>query len=483
MNVFDKRPLSLILCILLGSFAFFTFGDTLVRAAVILTAIFAFLFAMFFAKERRKKIIVIICTVAMLLSSLFSFLYFDLYFKAYKRFEGDVCVTGKITSYSSSPSGIDLTVKTKDVNGKPFSKYKLKVYLNYGEATDISVGNTVIITGAIEPFGEGSGKDAFNYNYSTGISGKIDDVKSIISLENGNPGLSYHLSSYRDAISRRIILASDQTSGGLMAAFLIGDRAYLSDNVATAFTRLGITHILALSGMHLVLLIGGFEKLLAIFGVHKKLRKILGILLCTFYVILTGFPASVLRAGIMLIITSTLFLISERSDSITSLFISAFLIILVTPYAVYDVSLCLSVLATFGIIPFVEKNINKSSSGFKGKIKEMLKTLLVSMILSVFAIGTTLIITTFQFNTLSLAGIIATLIFSVIPDPFLYLGVLTAIFGNFGPFGFITKICLILFSPFRPFILQFQRLQCNINIFYPVHIYNIYPFKRAISGV
>ena len=440
MNVFDKRPLSLILCILLGSFAFFTFGSTLVKGTVIVAGVLTLLFALFLAKEKRKKVIVILCSIAIFLSSFLSFLYFDLYFKAHKRFEGEVTVNGVITEYESGANGIEFTVKTDNINDKPFSKYKLKVYLSYGKETNLSVGNKITLSGIIEEFNTGDAVDDFNYNYATGISGKIDDVKSIEVIGSGRPGLLYYLRSYRDTLSRRIIASSDAASGGLMAAFLLGDRGYLSTGIETSFTRLGITHILALSGMHLVLLIGGFEKILAILGVNKKLRKILGILLCAFYVALTGFPASVLRAGIMLILASTLFLISERSDSITSLFISAFVIIVATPYAVYDVSLCLSVLATFGIVPFVERKQNDQITGFRGKIKEILKTVLVSIVLSTFAIGTTLVITTFQFQTISMLGIIATLIFSAITDPFLYLGVLNAIFGSFGPFGFITKI-------------------------------------------
>ena len=440
MNVFDKRPLSLILGITMGSFAFFTFGSTLVKGAVIVAGILTLLFALFLTKEKRKKIIVIICSCAILISSFFSFLYFDLYFKAHKRFEGEVTVNGIITQYNSSQNGVDFIIKCKDINRTPLSKYKLKVYSNYTEAKNLSVGSEIFITGIIEDFNPGHDADDFNYNYASGISGKITNIKSIEVVGTGKPGLNYLLSSYRDSLSRRIILSSDISSGGLMAAFLLGNKNYLSQNVETSFTRLGITHILALSGMHLVLLIGGFEKMLAIFGVNKKIRKILGIALCIFYVILTGFPASVLRAGIMLVISSTLFVISERSDSITSLFISAFLIILFIPYAVYDVSLCLSVLATLGIVPFIEKNNDKYGGGFVGKIKGLATTTLFSVILSIFAIGATLIITTFQFKSLSMFGVIATIIFSAITDPFLYLGVLNVIFGSFGPFGFITKI-------------------------------------------
>ena len=463
MNVFDKRPLSLILCMLLGSFAFFTFGSTLVKGTVIVAGVLVLLFALFLTKEKRKKIIIILCSVAIFISSFFSFLYFDLYFKAYKRFDGDVTINGVVTNYSSTTNGIDMTVKTKDVNGAPFSRYKIKVYLSYGEATNLSLGSKVTITGTIEQFNPGDAVDDFNYNYAQGISGKIDDAKSIEVTGSGKLPVGYYLKSYRDALSRRIILSSESASGGLMAAFLLGDRGYLSDNVETSFTRLGITHILALSGMHLVLLIGGFEKILAILGIHKKARKILGISLCAFYVIITGFPASVLRAGIMLILSSMLFLISERSDSITSLFISTLLIILITPYAVYDVSLWLSVLATFGIIPFVEKKSYAQPVGFASKLKEAFKTIIISIILSKFAIGTTLVITTFQFETISMLGIVATLIFSAITDPFLYLGVLNVIFGSYGPVGFITKIYGNLIIHIANLMSSIDGVYCSTN--------------------
>ena len=106
---------------------------------------------------------------------------------------------------------------------------------------------------------------------------------------------------------------SDAETGGLLGAILLGDRTYLSGQTSLDFSRIGISHVLALSGMHLAILILGIEKLLSLIGISKKARYIITIILTLAYVALTGFSVSVVRAGIMLIIRSLLHLISMVS--------------------------------------------------------------------------------------------------------------------------------------------------------------------------
>ena len=95
----------------------------------------------------------------------------------------------------------------------------------------------------------------------------------------------------------------------------------------------------------------------------------------------------------------------------------------------------------------------------------MLYSLIVSVILSVFAICATLIITTQQFRSLSLLGITATLLFSAITDPLLYLGVLTAVFGKFGPFGSITKIYCNILIRMANMLSSVDGIYCTTSFF------------------
>ena len=65
-------------------------------------------------------------------------------------------------------------------------------------------------------------------------------------------------------------------------------------------------------------------------------------------------PSSVVRASFLLIINATLFLIAKTKDSFTSLCIAVLILVLIEPYAVFDLSLWLSAFATLGIVSFSE---------------------------------------------------------------------------------------------------------------------------------
>lgn len=88
--------------------------------------------------------------------------------------------------------------------------------------------------------------------------------------------------------------------GGIEAAMLLADKSRLDDSVQQAFRTAGVSHLLAVSGLHLALLCG-----LLGFGRKWKFYKPLILLRAAaalFYLLLTGMPVSVSRAGIVLLV-------------------------------------------------------------------------------------------------------------------------------------------------------------------------------------
>ncbi len=136
----------------------------------------------------------------------------------------------------------------------------------------------------------------------------------------------------------------------LMSAMFLGNRKSLKPDMERDFARIGISHILSLSGMHVSIVI-------AIFGffIDKlRIRRILKIafitLLILFFVLLTGFNETAIRAGFMQFLFFLFFFIREMPDSISCLFGSVFIICLANPFAVFSFSLTLSFLAMLGCI-------------------------------------------------------------------------------------------------------------------------------------
>lgn len=434
MKIFYKRPLSLILCVMLGSFVFFSFYDNTAIRVIFVSILLSALALSFIPKAKQffNAAFFRAAILSALIASLLSFCYFDIWFKAYNRYDGEVVISATVEKIESYTYNSGVYLKTEDIEGASFSSYRLIAYIDKQMCEDLSVGANIVLKGEIESFSSNGSFDAESYYTSCGISGIIDEVSSISLKEYTEPSLTNKLSGIREKICKRIISLSDEDTGGLLCALLLGERNYLPNGTKLDFSRIGISHILALSGMHLSILAIGFDKLLRFFGLGKKPSTIFTVFFTLTYMALTGFSVSVVRAGIMMIISSLLFLLSRTRDSLTSLFIAVSFICIIEPYSIFDLSLWLSAFATFGIVVLGEYRSEKYRKS------SFIKWISDSFLTSIFAIAATFAITTLKFDTVSILAPLSTLIFSLLTQMFIYLGLLLIVFGGILPIKYLT---------------------------------------------
>ena len=430
MNLFDKRPLALILCIAVGGFVVFSFSDTLLRYILLISSATLGLFSLLFLRERRHKTVVSLLSAALLLAMLFSHIYFDLYFSAAERFSGEAEIEAVVGDIEYTDYSATLELHTHTINGEA-ADYRLIARIDKADTMELSVGSVISFTAALEEFNS----DSKSYYFSQGFSARVSEIKELRVSSQGEIPIESRLATAREWLFRRAAMLSDYDTGAFAAALLLGERSYLDSKVNLDFKTIGISHILALSGMHLVMLTAGVGFLLSSLGVRKKPRVLITMCFTLAYMALTGFSASIMRAGIMLIISSLLFLLSSAHDSLTSLACSVAVILIITPYAIYDLSLWLSAIATLGIIVFAELKPSKRKT--KNPAIRLLRFSLSSIIASVFAIAATLPITASFFGSLSPLSPIATLIFTVPIQIIMYIGSFMLIFGDIIPFGLL----------------------------------------------
>jgi hypothetical protein len=141
MNIFYKRPLSLILCIGLGGFFLFSFlPSALLRVILCILAFLPCIISLYLRKSNHNPKLLKIITIILLLSYLLSFLYFDLGFKIYEKYDGEVEITGVVEEVSSSSSyTMRLLVKVERINGKR-ANYRVYAYPTKAESTGIIEG-------------------------------------------------------------------------------------------------------------------------------------------------------------------------------------------------------------------------------------------------------------------------------------------------------------------------------------------------------
>lgn len=211
-----------------------------------------------------------------------------------------------------------------------------------------------------------------NFNYKSYLSNKmiyyqlkIDNIKVIKESNN----IIYKL---KNKINKRI-LKIDKT--GYLKAFILGDNSLIDDMVYESYQSIGITHLFALSGMHVSLLSGIILKGLK--KVNNKLKYLIVIIVLISYGFIVGYPASIKRAITFFIIASINKIFNFKLSTLKILFITIFILIFLNYKIIYDIGFLYSVITVFGI--FWGSNFIKSENIIYSSFKLSLVAFLFSL--------------------------------------------------------------------------------------------------------
>ena len=207
-----------------------------------------------------------------------------------------------------------------------------------------------------------------------------------------------------------------QEIASIFIGIILGDRTEIPEEAIENFRNANMSHILAVSGMHMSYLI-----LLAtqIIGkiVGKKQSYYISIILIIEYMFLTGFSASIIRAGIMGIILISSKIFYKNNDVLTNIAISALIILLKNPYTILDLSFQFSYGGTIGIILF-QKFISKNFLEKIIKSKKIIEIISVTISAQIIILP----ISIMQFNKLNIYFILTNLIIGFIIGPVMACG-------------------------------------------------------------
>lgn len=183
--------------------------------------------------------------------------------------------------------------------------------------------------------------------------------------------------------------------GRLAAAMLLGDKPALTDLMYRDFSRAGLSHYLAVSGLHVSIITGVVSFILLQLRMKRWIRNLLISLFTVGYLFLLGFPVSAVRSVVMLLTVFFAYSMGDSSDSLNALGIAAVLIILIEPLSILDTSFILSFCATLGIVCFMPlfnglvNDIFKPKNKSNTKEKKILRFVLMLLKkLAVFVFGT-----------------------------------------------------------------------------------------------
>lgn len=219
-----------------------------------------------------------------------------------------------------------------------------------------------------------------------------------------------------DAIRKAV---PDVRISSVLTALLLGDQKRIPENLADAYTRAGVTHILSISGFH-VGIIAAFISLISLgiltrfesLALRWNLRRIsvlIAIPSMVTYLFLTGNAPATARSVIMLVACAVALYVERETDAINMLLLAACLLLAINPVTLFDVSFQLSFISLWGIIVTVPVLTKRFSAAVPRRSLVFIQLLAASIAASCV----TLIPVLHNFKVASLNGILAN--FLIVP--------------------------------------------------------------------
>lgn len=390
-----------------------------------------------------KKIVIIFC-VSIIIGIVYVCFLNEKYEKIYE-INNEIEVFGVIESKEEQQYGKKYIVRVESINNKRYVNTKLMLYTKM-KAKELEYGDYIrLLAEYIKPEDSRNyrGFSYQNYLKQNMIYGTIKPLSEIQVIEKQKVNA---ISKITNNIKCNIIeevndnLSIDASS--VFLGILLGEKSQITDEINSYFREGNMAHILAVSGAHVSYVMLIISILLGKF--NKKFYLICTIIILVFFMILTNFAPSVVRACIMAIIALIAKLIYRKSDVYNNLGISALIILLHNPYTILNIGFQLTYLGTLGII-MLNKNVLHNVGAFIArpcvdkrlyhKINKFKKFIVNSILISLSVQILIAPIILFNFNMLSYNFLISTIIATPIFSGIMLVGIFTLILDP------LKKIC------------------------------------------
>lgn len=306
-------------------------------------------------------------------------------------------------------------------------------------------------------------RNSYTYlsEYSEGeyeIIGKIKAIENkyendyymleIIKLQKIN---SSELKEYFKEKSEKLLKNSSYELKRVYNAMILGEGYRIPKELRETFNYIGISHLIALSGFHISLVIIVFSKILSIkLPLKKRERNMVLLLFLTIYYLGIQHSPSLNRAYIMGSIYLLGKILNENTELIKSLTVSYVLSLIINPASINSISFQLSYLAVFilsGIYPYIQTKLYKGKSKL---IRGIILTITVQLFLTPLVLD--------RFGVIQLLSFISNLILIPIGTTFITVAFLGLIFENFNIGYIMLPFINITFKIFKKVVEFFEKI-------------------------
>lgn len=317
---------------------------------------------------------------------------------------------------------VRLPVRIMEIDGVPRQKRGSGMMIYFRDTTGLSIIvpgtyiNTELYPRVIEDPDPDDNFDYPAYMHRRGFS-CFAFAQPGFTVERGKPGLRNRALRTRSSLIG--ILSEAGLTGdrlALASALTLGSRDMLGDEITESFRRSGITHILAVSGLHVGILSIIVMSLLSFLrGRLRIVQVVTTIAAIWIFALITGLSPSVTRASLMFTFLHAGRLISRPVNNVNSLLASAFVVLVANPPLLFDAGFQLSYAAVIFIILFF-----RDLYSLLPVTNRLLDRLWAMGAITILAQAGTLPFIIFYFRSVPLLSVITNII--AIPSAFIIMG-------------------------------------------------------------
>ncbi len=360
---------------------------------------------------------------------------------------------------------------------KKIRRVKINLLLKiYGYNGDLIVGERIRFPAKLKEFENFNNPGNFDYRFymkSRGLSlvAIVSDGRYVVPMGEGNLGFPGSiLEKARGPLRKFFHERLSKTTSPIYTALILGERQDLTSKLREPFDRSGVSHIMAVSGLHLGLVAWLFfvsikwllslSYRVTLMTDIRRLAAIITTVPIIAYALLTGLHISTQRAMVMVLVFLWSFIIGREKDVWSSLSLAALIILTLNGDALFTVSFQLSFIAVAGILwlaPLIFSRIakfKKDKEFFnKGQILHSILTYTIGLIaVTTAATIMTIPLIAHHFHRFSIVALPANL--TIVPIIGLWVI----------PLGLLSSISVLLSSTLAAFLLSLGEFGLNLAI-------------------
>ncbi len=270
---------------------------------------------------------------------------------AIPRHKAEVVVEGQVYKKLNTSKNQILYLKNNSLihDNKSFEESNILIYDD--SFSDVPIGKTIKLKGRLTSFEGARNPGNFDqqlYYAKQNIYGFVWCEK-IVSVTGTNNQVGEWLYRFRRLWKNNLTEHMNGRNGAVLAAMLLSEKSAIEPDLKEQYQQAGISHVLAISGLHISFIGLGIYRILRKGGLPYLLSGILAMSVLTGYTLMIGFSVSVLRAYLMLLLRIGADIAGRVYDMLTAAMLSAAVLVAYQPLYLTDAAFYLSHGAILGI--------------------------------------------------------------------------------------------------------------------------------------